>query len=171
MTRSPASSHINRDHLPYSLSFPFTPAIYLFITDSLHTRRLPPHLQTTCPSSSHVFTASDQITLINPKLASLPSSAPDLKQRAGRPVSFAKPVHCDSRSSPGRRRPNLAARLARAPNYVLPASRPRVPINTADLPTQIIADLPTQIITDDAPMRLAHGARSCVQPPLLTPDS
>lgn len=43
------------------------------------------------------------------------------------------------------------------------ASRPRVPINTADLPTRIIAD--------DAPMRLAHGARSCVQPPLLTPDS
>lgn len=110
-------------------------------------------------------------------LASLPSSAPDVTQRAGRPVSFAKPVHCDSQSSPARRRPNLAARLARAPSYVhtTPASCYCVShhalgfiINTADLPTQIIADINSsthQLIADDAPMRLAHGARSCVQPP------
>lgn len=54
----------------FPILFPFhSPQLYLFIfiTDSLHTRRLPQHLKTTCPSSSHVFTASDQITLINPK--------------------------------------------------------------------------------------------------------
>lgn len=63
-------------------------------------------------------------------LASLPSSAPDLTQRAGRPVSFAKPVHCDSRSptyprSPARARLQLCTYYPRIMLLCL-ASRPRV---------------------------------------------
>lgn len=91
---------------------------------SFHNR-LPTHPSPPSTPQNHVSTFLTCIHRVRSDhshksqvLASLPSSAPDLTQRAGRPVSFAKPVYCDPGRRHRRRRPSLAARLARASRYV-----------------------------------------------------
>lgn len=147
MARSPASS-LHKSRSSSLFSFLSTHPSYI----SFHNR-LPTHPSPPSAPQNHVSIFLTCIHRVRSDhsyksqvLSSLPSSVPDLTQR-GRP-----PIAVPSRRETGHSTPSTHDRGGAVEQCAVSVGLVRL-------------YLLTQIIADDAPMRLAHGARSCVQPP------
>lgn len=153
----PLPLYINRDHLPYSLSFPFTPAIYLH-------NRLPTHPSPPSAPQNHVSIFLTCIHRVRSDHSYKSQLLASLSLLCTRPHTTRRPpIAVASRRETGHSTPSTHDRGGAVEQRAVSVGLVRL-----YLLTQIIADINSsthQLIADDAPMRLAHGARSCVQPP------